>query len=134
VPLGTIKKKVKKERDEGIIMAQNQQYQGWTWLSTTSSVLHERPERLQNLVMQVGKTSPEMGRYASDLARLRMSGIVMENMLFMIWKARSSGQVDEIITQSYQFEHPCTGALTVLADLIKKDLSVRDRQQLETVH
>jgi len=108
--------------------------QEWTWFSTTSSILHERPERLQNLVLQVAKSSPEMGRYASDLARLRMSGIVMENMLFMIWKARSSVQVDQIITQSCLFEHPCTGALTVLADVIKKDLSGRDKRQQETIH
>ncbi|RUM35544.1 MAG: hypothetical protein DSY50_04460 [Desulfobulbus sp.] len=115
-------------------MKQNQLQQDCTWLSATSRVLHERPERLQHLIMQIANNSPEMGRYASDLARLRMSGIIMENMLFKIWKANSSRQVDQIILQSYQFEHPCTGALTVLADLIKKDLSGRNNQPLQTVH
>ncbi len=104
-------------------MQQGLRKQDWSWLTTTSRILHERPERLQHLVMQIADKYPEMGCYASDIARLRMSGIVMENLLFMLWKADSSRQVDSILDQSFQFEHPCTGALSVLADLIKQDLT-----------
>jgi hypothetical protein len=115
-------------------MSQNYQEEKWSWMSTSSQILHERPERLQYLVMQIAEKHPEMGCYASDLARLRMSGIVMENMLFMIWKADSLGQIDQLVSQSCQYDHPCSGALTVLADIIKQFLATEDGREQVTVH
>ena len=94
------------------------------WLSTTSQVLHEQPERLQKLVLQISKKNPAMGFYASDLARLRMSGMEMEDILTRIWNADSVHIVDQIVNRQPEAEHPCSGALAFLADLIKSDLTM----------
>jgi hypothetical protein len=97
-----------------------------TWLSTTSQILYERPERLQHLVMQIADTTPEMGCYASDLARLRMSGLMMESALFLIWKADTAQNIDAVMSRFNQLDHPCAGAIGVMADLIKNDLPNRE--------
>jgi len=98
------------------------------WLNTTSQVLHERPERLQKLVLQISEKNQEIGFYASDLAKLRMSGLVMEDILIRIWNADSVGNVDQILERQILANIPCTPALSFLADLIKTDLARRCRQ------
>lgn len=103
------------------------------WLSTTSQILYERPERLQKLVLQISMKNQEMGYYASDLAKLRMSGLVMEDILIRIWNADSVDHVDQILKRQILANLPCTPALAFLADLIKTDLVKRYRQH-PTVH
>ena len=105
------------------------------WFSTTFQVLYERPERLQKIVLHISKENPEMGSYASDLARLRMSGLVMEDILIRIWNADSVGHVDQILKQQILVNFPCTPtpALAFLADLIKTDLA-RGCRLHPTVH
>jgi hypothetical protein len=97
------------------------------WLSTTSRVLYERPERLQKTVLDISKGNPEMGYYASDVAKLRMSGLVMENILFGIWNADSAGYVDQLLKQQPTPYIQCSPALSFLAELIKTDLNRKQR-------
>ena len=92
------------------------------WLNTTSRVLYERPERLQKLVLLISEQDQEMGAYASDLAKLRMSGLVMENILINIWNADSVDLVDKVLQQQILVNLPSTPALAFLANLIKIDL------------
>lgn len=107
--------------------------QAGKWLNTTSQVLHERPERLQTLVLQISIKNQEMGYYASDLAKLRMSGLVMEDILIRLWNADSVDHVDQILKRQILANLPSTPALAFLADLIKTDLVKRCRQH-STVH
>ena len=103
------------------------------WFSTTSQVLYERPEGLQKIVLHISKENPEMGSYASDLARLRMSGLVMEDILVRIWNADSVDHVDQLLKRQILANLPSTPALAFLADLIKTDL-VRGCRLHPTVH
>jgi len=103
------------------------------WLSTTSRVLYERPERLQKIVLDISRHTPEMGFYASDVAKLRMSGLVMEDILFGIWNADSTGSVDQLLKQQSMTYMPHFPALSFLAELIKSDLNRKQRLH-PTVH
>ena len=104
-------------------MQQVIKFQEKRWLNTTFDVLHEHPKHLQKLILQISRQNPDMGFYASDLARLRMSGMEMENLLTRIWNADSPSRVDQIVETKTKMEHPCSGALNVFADLIKNHLS-----------
>ena len=89
------------------------------WLSTTSEVMGAQLEGLQELLLRISKKDPDVSFYASDLAKLRMSGLEMENTLSRIWNADSTSTVDQIIIGHYETKHPGIGALTFLADLVK---------------
>ncbi len=102
-----------------------------TWLTATSQVLYGRPERLQQLVLEITEQTPELGCYASDLARLRMSGLIIESMLYKLWNAKTADLVDQLIQK--QWDHPCAGAIHVLANLVKNDLH-RGYRLHPTVH
>ncbi len=103
------------------------------WLRTTSRVLYERPERLQRIVLDIAKENPELGSYASDVAKLRMSGLVMEGILFGIWHADSAGYVDQLLRQQPMTYIPRSPALSFLAELIKTDLNRKQRLH-PTIH
>ena len=94
------------------------------WLRTTSEVLNAQPEGLQKLLLQISMKDPDVSFYASDLAKLRMSGMEMENTLTRIWNADSSSTVDQIIIHQYETKHPCIGVLTFFADLVKNNLDI----------
>ena len=111
-------------------MTQEREIAAGTWLTATSKVLYERPERLQQLVMEIAEKNPEIGCYASDLARLRMSGLLLESLLFKLWNADSVDYVDQVMQE--QWQHPCAGVVHVLANLIKNDMNRGYR--LATVH
>jgi len=104
-------------------MRQQINAQAKKWLSTTSDVLSVQPEGLQKLLLQISKKNPDVSFYASDLAKLRMSGVEMEDILTRIWNADSISSVDQIISRQSGTEHPCPGALIFLADLIKINLN-----------
>ncbi len=103
------------------------------WLSTTSRVLYERPERLQKIIYHISEENPEMSSYASDLAKLRMSGLVMENILVGIWNADSPDHVDELLRRQILANIPSSPALAFLAELIKTDLC-RECRLHPTIH
>ena len=103
------------------------------WLATTSQVLHERPERLQKLVLHISKKDPEMGFYAADLACLRMSGLEMDKLLSRIWNADSVRNIDEILDRQPPRRYPSCQAMNFLASLIKLDLTRGYRLQ-QTMH
>jgi len=103
------------------------------WFSTTSQVLYERPERLQKIILHISKENPGMGFYASDLAKLRMSGLVMENILVGIWNADSVYHVDQLLKRQILANIPSSPALVFLAELIKADMA-RECRLHPTVH
>jgi hypothetical protein len=103
------------------------------WLATTSQVLHERPERLQKLVLHISKKNPDLGFYAADLASLRMSGLEFDNILAGIWNADSVRRIDEIIRRQPADGHPAAQAIEFMAALIKADLTRGYRLQ-QTFH
>ena len=103
------------------------------WLTTTSQILHERPERLQKLVLHISRKNPDMGFYAANLAGLRMAGMEMDAALSRLWNADSARHIDEILDSSPLVDHPSSQAVTFLATLIKIDMTRGYRLQL-TVH
>jgi len=114
-------------------MPQEKTFQTRKWLNTTSQILHERPENLQKIVLQISKENPEIGFYASDLAKLRLSGLVMEDILVRIWNADSAAHVDQHLNRQILANLPSTPALSFLAELIKTDLT-REKRLHPTVH
>jgi hypothetical protein len=111
-------------------MRQQSKAQTQKWLSTTSDILSAQPEGLQKLLLQISKKDPDVSLYASDLAKLRMSGMEMENILTRIWHADTISCIDQIISRQSGTGHPCPGALIFLAELIKINLNIIHR----TIH
>ncbi|WP_456385174.1 hypothetical protein [Desulfolithobacter sp.] len=107
------------------------------WLSVSALVLREPLENLQPLVLRIGRKNTAMGLYATDLARLRMSGMDMETILHRIWQAETPVLVQEVLNTEKLRSHPSARAICFLADLVKSDTgaTIRNRlsQRTETV-
>lgn len=106
------------------------------WLTISALVLRERLENLQELVLRIGRKNPAMGFYATDLARLRMSGMDMETVLHRIWQADTPVSTQEIMNTEKFRSHPSARAICFLADLVRSDDggTIRNRlsQRIET--
>ncbi len=90
------------------------------WISVSERILHEQPERLQELLLDISRRHPEMSFYATDLARLRMAG--REQELEQLWQARSVERIDAIINRRYEADDPTCRAMAFLATLVRAKL------------
>ncbi|WP_457574227.1 hypothetical protein [Desulfolithobacter sp.] len=100
------------------------------WLTISALVLREPLENLQELVLRIGKKNPAMGFYATDLARLRMSGMDMETVLCRIWQADTPVTIQKIMRSEKFRSHPSARAICFLADLVLSDAGGAIRNRL----
>jgi len=98
------------------------------WLKISSQILTEEQERLQPRILKIYKKNPGLCCYATDLARLRMTGLDMENNLLQILDATTVEHIDLIVKKT-ALHHPAQRALIFFANLVKRDL-----EQLQTIH
>ncbi len=99
------------------------------WISVSERILHEQPERLQELLLDISRRHPEMSFYAADLARLRMAGREREKELEELWQARSEDRIDAIVNNHFPAGDPLCRALSFLAGLVRTRLTGRERGQ-----
>ncbi len=96
------------------------------WLSLSERILNERPERLQELLLEISKKHPEMSFYATDLARLRMAGGEKAEELRRLCRSRSVDRIEAIAGRG---RDPGCRALAFLAGLLRTSLAGGDGER-----